>query len=61
MSQPNSNSERNSPPGMPRWVKIFGLIFLALILLGVITTVFGGVQHGPNLHTMPMPQSTQQP
>lgn len=61
MSQIPTRSDHNAPPAMPRWVKVFGLIVIALILLGVLSTVIGGVQHGPNLHTMPMPQSTQQP
>ncbi len=61
MSQIPTRSDRRASPAMPRWVKVFGLIVIALILLGVLTTVIGGVQHGPNLHTMPMQQSTQLP
>ena len=39
-------------PGTPRWVKVFGIIALVLVLLVVmiIFTGFGG-QHGPGRHT----------
>ena len=38
------------PPGMPRWVKVFGLIAAVLILLLVIVAVAGGGNHGPQRH-----------
>src|SRR5881409_4061918 len=37
-------------PGTPRWVKVFGIIALALDLLFVIS-LLAGVRHGPGLHT----------
>jgi hypothetical protein len=37
------------PPGMPRWVKLFGIIVLVLVLLFVLSVVAGG-QHGPGRH-----------
>ena len=45
--------DRGSPPRMPRWVKVFGIILAALILLVVIVTVtgVGGSDHGPGRHT----------
>jgi len=35
---------------MPRWVKVFLGIGLALLLLAVALKVFGGGQHGPGRH-----------
>jgi hypothetical protein len=35
---------------MPRWVKVFGIIIIVLVLLFVIS-LLAGVQHGPGMHT----------
>jgi hypothetical protein len=39
-------------PGIPRWVKVFGIIVIILVLL-VVIIVFTGVggEHGPGRHT----------
>ena len=37
-----SVSEGGSPPPTPRWVKMFGLLALALVLLFVIKHLAGG-------------------
>jgi hypothetical protein len=37
-------------PGTPRWVKVFGIVVLILVLLGAGITVAGGGQHGPGRH-----------
>jgi hypothetical protein len=37
-------------PGVPRWVKIFGLIALAIAIVFVIL-MFLGIEHGPGLHS----------
>ena len=34
--------DRESPPGAPRWVKVFGIIALVLVLLFVVTHLAGG-------------------
>jgi len=39
-----------STRGTPRWVKVFGIIALVLVLLFVIS-LLAGVRHGPGLHT----------
>ena len=39
-----------STPGTPRWVKVFGIIALVLVLLFVIS-LLAGFRHGPGLHT----------
>jgi hypothetical protein len=38
-------------PGIPRWVKVSGIIALVLVLLVVVIMVAGlGGQHGPGRH-----------
>jgi ABC-type transporter Mla subunit MlaD len=44
---PKNDSEA---AGTPRWVKIFGLIALAVVVLAVVILVVGG-GHGPSRHT----------
>ena len=55
MSQTHVESDRdtttNAPPGTPRWVKVFGIIALALILLVGIMLLTSGGEHGPGRHT----------
>lgn len=40
----------DTPPGMPRWVKVFVLIIILLILLVGGFMLFGGGSHGPGSH-----------
>jgi hypothetical protein len=37
-------------PGIPRWVKVFGIIALVLVLLVIIMMFAGGGSHGPGRH-----------
>lgn len=37
-------------PGMPRWVKVLGVLLAALILLILLMMVWGGGGHGPWRH-----------
>lgn len=38
-------------PGIPRWVKVFGIIGIVLVLLVVIIMFTGvGGEHGPSRH-----------
>jgi hypothetical protein len=46
--------------GMPRWVKVFLIIAIVLILGFIITRILG-VQHGPGLHTPPGGDHTSSP
>ena len=43
--------DRGPTTGTPRWVKVFGIIVLALVLLVGIMMLFGDGEHGPGLHT----------
>jgi hypothetical protein len=38
-----------APTGMPRWVKVFIIIAIALALAFVVSQLLG-VEHGPGLH-----------
>lgn len=43
--------DRETPPSTPRWVKVFGIIAIVLILLFVILKLTGiGGNHGPGRH-----------
>ena len=51
MSQTHEGPDRGSPPSTPRWVKVFVIIALILVLLFVIILVTGiGGEHGPGRH-----------
>lgn len=40
-------------PGMPRWVKIGGIVILALLLLAIAAAALLGGDHGPGRHMGP--------
>ena len=44
--------ERSPEPdnGLPGWVKIFGIVAIALIVLVVVLLLVGGGNHGPGRH-----------
>ncbi len=43
--------EHGSTADTPRWVKVFGIIALALVLLVVVMLLAGRGGHGPGRHT----------
>jgi hypothetical protein len=45
----DSRADASRATGTPRWVKVFGVIALVLILLVVVMLVIGG-NHGPGRH-----------
>jgi hypothetical protein len=53
--RPNSEDEPGTSPdasasaGMPRWVKVF-LIVLILVVVAFVISFLAGVRHGPGLH-----------
>ena len=58
MSQTHEEPDRGPPPGIPRWVKVFGIMVIVLVLLVVVvfvvTTALG--LHTPSMqHGMPQP------
>ena len=60
MTQPHLESESNTPPPTPRWVKGLGIIGLILVLLfGVMHLTGNTPTHGSN--ASPMQHGIQQP
>jgi len=45
--------ERESTTGIPRWMKVFGIIALIVVLLVVIIMLTSGGLGGPGGHTPP--------
>ena len=41
---------RAAPPGIPRWVKVSGLVVAALIVLLIAVMLLAGGDHGPGRH-----------
>ncbi|MQA25171.1 MAG: hypothetical protein GEU94_06815 [Micromonosporaceae bacterium] len=39
-----------STAGTPRWVKVFGGVLIALVLLIIAAMLIGGGDHGPSRH-----------
>ena len=61
MSQTPAKPDRRSPTSTPRWVKVFGIIFIVLVMLFVALHLTGNSLGGPGRHTMSTNNSTQQP
>lgn len=59
MSQTRVGRERGLPPSTPRWVKVFCIITIVLVLVFVILHLTGNNLGGHNRHTPPL--ETQQP
>ena len=54
--------KRGATPGTPRWVKVFGVITLVLVLLVVTLMVASSGNHGPGRHLPPVaPVATHRP
>jgi hypothetical protein len=50
-TQPDRDAITRTPPGTPRWVKVLGVILIAVILLiGIVMLAGIGGQHGPRRH-----------
>ena len=47
---PDRGSITSTPHRTPRWVKVFGIIALVLVLLVVVKLLIGGGGHGPGRH-----------
>lgn len=57
----DSNLRPDDAPGTPRWVKLFGIIALVLVLLFVILHLTGGGFRGHDLHSVGMEHGVTQP
>lgn len=47
----NPDGEIAPPPGVPRWVKISGLVVLVVAVVLVVVMLVVGGEHGPGQHT----------
>lgn len=58
-SPEHAPGERELPvqerPGVPRWVKVFALIGLAVVVILVVLMLLG-IEHGPGLHSSAVPR-----
>ena len=59
MLQTHVGPDRESPPSAPRWVKVFGIIAIFLLLLFIILHLTGNNLGGHGAHIPP--GETQQP
>lgn len=57
VTQIHDEYDLQSPPRIPRWVKLFGIIALVLLLL-VGAILLSGGEHGPGRH-MPAASATE--
>jgi len=58
--------DRESTPGIPLWVKVFGIVVVLLVVIALVTGLGGPGGHGPGRHTgggdtPPVEQGVQQP
>ena len=49
-TNPDRNGDNDDNVGTPRWVKVFGIISLVVILIFIILMLTRG-SHGPSRHT----------
>lgn len=47
---PSTPPDGQAPPPTPRWVKVFGIIALVVLLLLVVGLLTGRGEHGPGRH-----------
>ena len=50
LARRTEGSDSESPPGVPRWVKVFGVVTVIVVLLAIVAMIFGGGKHGPGRH-----------
>jgi len=58
--RPDGGFTPGTPPSIPRWVKVFGIIFIVLILLFVILHLTGNSLGGPGSHLSLIEHRVQQ-
>lgn len=58
--QPDHCSTTSTPPSTPRWVKLFGIIFVILLLLFVILHLTGNSLGGLHGYGLPVADGAYQ-
>lgn len=61
MSHTHERPDRRSTTGTPRWVKVFGIIAVVLVLLVGILHLTGNSLGGPGSHSLPIGYGLHQP
>lgn len=54
-----SRTSAGGPPGIPKWLKVSGIVVAILILLLVIAVLIVGGDHGPGRHTPQVEQDQE--
>lgn len=44
------NDSEREPPGVPGWVKIFGVAVAVLVVIVIVVLLANGSEHGPGRH-----------
>lgn len=50
-TEPHGRPRGETPPGMPRWVKVSLIIALVVVAALIVIMALAGGEHGPGLHT----------
>ncbi len=59
MTDRPANDDPKTGEGTPRWVKVFGIVSVVLVLTVAILLLTGGGNHGPSRHQPPAAAQTQ--
>lgn len=43
----NATADRGSPPGIPRWLKVSGIVVVIIVLAAIGISILFGTEHGP--------------
>jgi len=38
------------PPGVPRWLKVSGIVVAVVVVVALIVSLVTGTEHGPGIH-----------
>jgi hypothetical protein len=50
MADPSRSYDTRDARGIPRWVKVVGLVVIVAVLVMLILMLVGGGEHGPGRH-----------
>lgn len=50
LARRTGGSDSESAPGVPRWVKVFGVVTVIVVLLAIVAMILAGGKHGPGRH-----------
>ena len=61
MSQTHARPDHGSTASIPRWVKVFGLVALVLVLVFIVLHLADPGRHGPGRHITSIEHFAQLP